>query len=112
MSTTLPIAVNLGLILFYAGGRQVIASVGGTTVERQVESNSKPWAECETQKCEGRPEATTKPDAEQSPDWWRTWPWLPAGSNAARAPPQKKTPLEGAGFRSSFKTTYAGVLLP
>jgi hypothetical protein len=31
--------------------------------------------------------------------WWRTRPRLAVSSNAARAPPQKKTPLEGAGFR-------------
>jgi hypothetical protein len=40
---------------------------------------------------------------------WLPWPRLVVGSNAARAPPQKKTPLEGAGCRQFFqKTMYTG----
>jgi hypothetical protein len=47
---------------------------GGTADKlfRLTESNSKPWAEYETPKGEVRPKATTKTDAAQSPDWWRT----------------------------------------
>jgi len=47
---------------------------GGTAddLSRLVESKSKPWAEYETPKGEGRPHAGINVDVRQSSDWWQS----------------------------------------